>query len=332
MAPREGGVPELCSIITTSSPTPSNPSTELISETLRTLGENVPELLGCRNIIVCDGYRTAPTSKFRCGVVTDERAEAYEAYLQALEQLVQSSTLPHWQHAEVLRLKDRHGFGFAVRAALELVCTPYVCIMQHDRTFMRPFALVGGLLRAMGQDERLKMVGLPTTTNDPSRYIRMAETKLGRIHVPHPRLESVTLSSAVCPQLRFIPLIMWHDSTHFAQTEYYRHFVFGERNLVSRGGFIEDKLGQQQGLDLRTLGWASHAEYGTWLLDDGVPPPTRMVGHLDGKHFLVQAEKEALQARERAKEARPRGREAAPMEDEAPWLMHLKEAAFSARH
>lgn len=32
---------------------------------------------------------------------------------------------------------------------------------------------------------------------------------------------------------------------------------------MSRGGFIEDKLGQQQGMDLREVGWSSHARYGT---------------------------------------------------------------------
>merc|ERR1712039_1053699 len=84
---------------------------------------------------------------------------------------------------------------------------------------------------------------------------------------------------------------MWHDSTHFASTSYYREFVFGPKKLVSRGGFIEDKLGQQQGKDLRTLGWESHALYGTWLLDDGAPPPTRLVGHLDGKLYLLKAQK-----------------------------------------
>eukprot|EP00438_Fugacium_kawagutii_P016005 Skav233572 [mRNA] locus=scaffold2520:13242:17284:+ [translate_table: standard] len=58
--------------------------------------------------------------------------------------------------------------------------------------------------------------------------------------------------------------------------EYYRSFVFGRRRrLVTKGGFIEDKLGQddqsgavtagviEQGMDLRNIGWRSHATYGT---------------------------------------------------------------------
>ena len=61
-------------------------------------------------------------------------------------------------------------------------------------------------------------------------------------------------------------MIMWHDSTHFASSEYYRSFVFGRRRrLVTKGGFIEDKLGQEQGLDLRKEGWDAHERYGTCL-------------------------------------------------------------------
>ena len=258
-------LPSLCTIITTTSPTPSNPSTELICSTLESLAEFVPELLQCRHIIVCDGYRMASDSKFRSGVVTEERANAYEQYVGSLEIFSKTRPSPVWAKVEVLRLAERQGFGFAVRAALELVCTPFVCIMQHDRTFMRGFEHVQPLLQAMLQNPCLKMVGLPTTTNDPTRYIIQAVTKLGEMKVSHPPFESLMVKSSECPSLRFIPMIMWHDSTHFASTSYYREFVFGRRHLVTRGGFIEDKLGQQQGMDLRSLGWSSHATYGTPL-------------------------------------------------------------------
>ena len=255
----------LCTIITTTSPTPSNPSTELICSTLESLEEFVPDLLQCRHIIVCDGFRVASDSKFRSGIVTEERARAYEQYVASLEIFTKTKPSPLWSTVEVLRLAERQGFGFAVRAALDLVHTPFVCIMQHDRTFMRGFPHVKPLLKAMMQNSSLKMVGLPTTTNDPTRYVIQAVTRLGEMKVLHPPFESLIVTSSECPSLRFIPMIMWHDSTHFASTSYYRDFVFGRRHLVSRGGFIEDKLGQQQGMDLRSLGWSSHQHYGTSL-------------------------------------------------------------------
>jgi len=298
-------VGEMCSIILTTSPTPSNPSTELIEETLRSMGAYAPELLQCQMIIVCDGHKAGSTSKFRCGVVTEERAQAYSEYLDNLQALVDAPREECWKKVKLLKLTERHGFGFAVRAALPMVTTPFVCIMQHDRTFMRPCSFVLQLLKAMEKDERLKMVGMPTTTNNPSHYIKAAESKMGEIKVPQPRpkMEEACVRSDEIPGVRFIPMIMWHDSTHFASTSYYRSFVFGPRNLVSRGGFIEDKLGQQQGLDLRTKGWETHADYGTWLLDDFAPQPARLVGHLDGKHFLRTEDKAAIQAQQRAAKA-----------------------------
>lgn len=289
----------LCTIITTTSPTPSNPSTELLNETLRSLGFFAPELLACRNILVSDGYKDGESSKFRNGVITEERAQAYHEYITALEGLVEKKPEPHWEHVEIIRLSDRHGFGFAVREALKMVETPFVCIMQHDRTFMRPCSFVLPLLRSMAADPRLKMVGMPTTSCDPSRHVQVTVTRLGTMKVCHPPFEETTITSSDIPGVRFMPMIMWLDSTHFASTDYYRNFVFGPRKLVSRGGFIEDRLGQQQGNDLREIGWKSHAEYGTWLLDDGHPPPTRLVGHLDGKKFLLRAERDALIRRKR---------------------------------
>ena len=108
---------------------------------------------------------------------------------------------------------------------------------------------------------------------------------------------------------------------------------------MSRGGFIEDKLGQQQGMDLRELGWSSHARYGTcrggsqalrplmkrYLLDDGCPAPARMVGHLDGKRYLRQAKgegvflfKEQLRGAWQEAKAALEERERAKVRDEDP--------------
>jgi hypothetical protein len=37
----------------------------------------------------------------------------------------------------VLELEERNGFWFAMREALPLVTTPYLIVVQHDRTFLR---------------------------------------------------------------------------------------------------------------------------------------------------------------------------------------------------
>jgi len=55
-------------------------------------------------------------------------------------------------------------------------------------------------------------------------------------------------------------------------------------DLVKRGGFVEDKLGQYQLADIRACGLGAHAKYGQFVLDDGVERP--MVSHLDGHDAL----------------------------------------------
>jgi len=78
-----------------------------------------------------------------------------------------------------------------------------------------------------------------------------------------------------------VPLIQWYDSTHIASTSYYRNFVFERRaKRVAKGGFIEDKLGQQQLKVILERGMEAHVPYGTFILDDHIDKPT--VSHLDG--------------------------------------------------
>lgn len=277
----------LVTIITSTSPTPSNPSMDLLASTIDSIALHAPELERCRNILVCDGYRLSKSSqdsKYRSGIVTEGRAKAYAEYIRAVEEEIASpDAAPAWKSMEVLKLEKRVGFGFAVKAALQAVTTPFVLVIQHDRTFMRPFGCARALLRHMEADPRLKMVGLPTRSNCPAKYPTVAASRLRRIGVKDCSIEGRILEGPA--GLRFLPLLQWHDSTHFARTDYYRTFVFRESapRLVSKGGFIEDRLGQEQIRELGLRGWESHAQYGTWLLDDGTPE--RMVGHMDGKRY-----------------------------------------------
>ena len=80
-----------------------------------------------------------------------------------------------------------------------------------------------------------------------------------------------------------VPLLQWYDSTHVCSTRHYRDFVY-RGDLVKRGGFVEDKLGQYQLADIRANGMDAHAKYAQFVLDDGVDAP--MVSHLDGHDAL----------------------------------------------
>ena len=83
--------------------------------------------------------------------------------------------------------------------------------------------------------------------------------------------------------VRLVVLGAFLDSTHVASVAWYRRRVYGvERRVpLPRGCFLEDTLGQAQLAELRSVGAASHAFYGTWAAHAGETQGT-VVCHLDG--------------------------------------------------
>jgi len=270
---------ERLTVILSTSPVGRHPSTQLIDEVIGSMLQLADGVSNCDMIIVCDGYRGADKDgvlysepRYRVGIVDAVSAANYEAYKAKLRGRAAAATSPS---LKVLELESRHGFGFAVRAALEHVQTPYVLVVQHDRPFTRRCD-VPRVLSAMEADPgRLKYVGLPTSTTVGHQYHVLSKYGI--------RIEAFEADAG---GLKMLPLIQWYDSTHICQVAHYRSFVFGPRRLVSRGGFIEDKLGQAQLADIRAKGVeAGHPEYGTFLAaGDGFSEPC--VAHLDGRDEL----------------------------------------------
>jgi feruloyl esterase len=157
-------------VIITTSPTPSAPSTELISAVLASFSKHCPELLSCKVIVVFDTYdHITPIAKFKRAQVTQKDADAFVAYKQNIKQLIIAryglpvdETTVGFTSADgvaefgsplmetvltsvnftVTESADRCitfvepqmrlGFALAVRSALRIVTTPYVWIQQHD--------------------------------------------------------------------------------------------------------------------------------------------------------------------------------------------------------
>jgi len=83
--------------------------------------------------------------------------------------------------------------------------------------------------------------------------------------------------------VRLVVLGAFLDSTHVASVAWYRRRVYGTERRVPlpRGCFLEDTLGQAQLAELRRVGAASHAFFGTWTAHAGDTQGT-VVCHLDG--------------------------------------------------
>ena len=183
---------ELLTIVVTTSPIQSNPSTELLERVFETFihgGEVFA--LKCRKVIVCDGCRggdgTEHVSKrhatakqsMRNGIVNEQQLENYNGFKTALRALCETAQPDSPFHtAEVEELEERHGYGYALRfALLHRVKTPYVIVIQHDRTFMRTCPIYE-TLRTMWHHRNIKYVGMSMRSNLVYRDIFLA--KYGR--------------------------------------------------------------------------------------------------------------------------------------------------------
>ncbi|KAI1453223.1 hypothetical protein F4805DRAFT_470230 [Annulohypoxylon moriforme] len=292
---------QVCSLLTviiTTSPTPSAPSTELISAILSSFRSHCNPLLSCRIIVVFDTYdRIAPHARLKKGQVTPDGARTFNEYKQNVkriilrdfnqndskENLVEDQCEAEFGHSAVetnfvpfltsqttdrrvtfIEPTKRLGFGLAIRSALRLTMTPFVWVQQHDWPLVSDIRLepLLDIMRRTESDENtpVKYVCFPSI-----RLLSYAESA----HVTHfPILRGltkslkrdfVTESGASVP---LTPMFFWHDKPHLASTEHYLSRVFPTRLSMSRGDFIEDTIGQRSRNQMKTGNWVKWA---TWL-------------------------------------------------------------------
>ncbi|OBR10816.1 Alcohol dehydrogenase [Colletotrichum higginsianum IMI 349063] len=168
-------VSDLLTLVITTSPTPSAPSTELLDAVFQSIRLHCGDLLACRIIVVLDTFeRIGEVSRLKKGQVTGEGAEDFRKYKDNVkglvlgayghrpdikDELVQEQgeaeygyngrtasattnmatyTLSRTQDFQVsfIEPSERLGFGLAVRTALRITTTPYVWIHQHDWTLV----------------------------------------------------------------------------------------------------------------------------------------------------------------------------------------------------
>ena len=260
-------VEQLLTVIITTSPTQSNPSTKMLERVVASFA-NVPLLQACQKVIVCDGYNVRNSRRsHKGGVILPEEESRYREYVDRIRELCRTDA--SFRDATVLLLPSRHGFGWAVREALSAVTTPFVIVVQHDRAFLRACNLLPLLaaLRSHAQDVKYIML--------PNRLTKNYQQTMAAVHKTH-------LVPAQHGRVLLLPLWHWFDSTHLASVEHYQRCVFGSGH-VRRGDFIEDSFGIHVKRDVLANGSGEHAKYGTWLLCDPVLGMEPVVGHLDAR-------------------------------------------------
>ncbi|KAI1407880.1 hypothetical protein F5Y13DRAFT_120640 [Hypoxylon sp. FL1857] len=317
-------ISSLLTVIITTSPTPSAPSTELISAILSSFRSYCESLLSCRVIVVFDTYdRITSHPRLKKGQVTADGAKTFDLYKQNVKELILTEfgdnegqqTLTHGQgEAEfgysgietnfvpflLSQTTDRRitfieptkrlGFGLAVRSALRLTETPFVWVHQHDWPLVSDIQL-GPLLDIMQDTE--------ADENIPVRYVCLPSVRLlsyaDSAHVTQfPMLKGLTASlkrnfrTESGASVPLTPMFFWHDKPHLASTKHYLSRVFPTRLSILRGAFIEDTIGQRARNQMKEGDWAKWA---TWLYypDDGQRLCLR---HLQGRTW-EGAEKES---------------------------------------
>lgn len=198
-------------IIVTTSPIRSNPSTAMIEDCVRAFSL-ADGLQSCHKIIVCDGCNvTNGKNQFKKGKVTADDASRYGAFVAALTNLAETHALPN---TSVLPLLRRSGFAQAIKTALEHVKTTFVMVVQHDQHIMRNFNVASGLQALRNYPDQVKYLGL--LSNSTINYAPTVRSKFKVIVKP-------TNEFGPC----LMPLIFFYDKPHICSASFYRSFVFG---------------------------------------------------------------------------------------------------------
>ncbi|KAH8886358.1 hypothetical protein GQ53DRAFT_611167, partial [Thozetella sp. PMI_491] len=309
---------ELLTVIITTSPTPSVPSTDLLSGIFDKFRSHCPSLFRCRVIVTFDTYeRISNQDRLKRGLVTPLLADNYVSYKALAKDLVlrefgrgglsDTKLIPSREKAEfgaawvidnsvplaITRTEDgrvtfiepelRIGFSLAVREGLRLTTTPYVWIQQHDwaLAFDIPIAPLLEIMQGNHDSETA-----------PIRYVCLSSGRMrAHEHLDHvirfPMLRQLVaehrgdFSPPSQPELKIplTPLFFWHDKPHIASTAHYLARVYPPRAAVMRGSFIEDTIGHRARTQMKEGLWAKWA---CWLYypDQGA---TACLTHLKGR-------------------------------------------------
>ncbi|KAK9783785.1 hypothetical protein SCAR479_00344 [Seiridium cardinale] len=293
-------VPNLLTVIITTSVTPSIPNTDLVSEILDGFSNHCSLLLDCRVIVVFDNYdQVTSRARLKKGQVTPQQADDWDLYKSNVKQLVlekfhgtsvglefttENGEAEYGSHhtgtnavavvttstqdkkVTFIEPSRRLGFGLAVRSALRVVQTPYVWIQQHDWGLIADIP-VESILEVMQESQ--------TDVKAPVKYVCFSAIRMLSYatsgDVEHfPTLKALTselkrefLPTQVCgDKVPLTPMFFWHDKPHIASTEHYLARVFPSRLAMLRGDFIEDKIGQRARAQMKEGLWSKWA---TWL-------------------------------------------------------------------
>jgi hypothetical protein len=264
-------------IVITTSPTRSNPSTKIIETVVESFAR-VQGLLECNKIIVFDGHFTLDDHKllYKSGRIGTAESHAYSQYIENVYNLI--DTHPAFKNTTPIVCQERMGFAYAVKVGLERVMTPYVMVVQHDYAFVCDDIPLTKILDTMDARKDINYVGFMSTSNLP--YLGQNNHIVNNLKRQGIRL---TMKAEDTP-IPLVKLLFWFDKNHIARVDYYNQVVLAKRSVVRKGDFIEDRLGKLIKRRIEEGGDEAHQKFGTYFYHP--EDPKLQVKHLDGRKWL----------------------------------------------
>lgn len=164
-------IKEKLTIIITTSPIPSHPSTELLDIVFSSF-RLVDGLYECRKIIIADGtidveerlnvFSKKKPEQIKSGIVSLDLRNRYHKYLLRVQEKCNSS---QYLETELIVQPQRNGYAKNLEIALNLVTTPLVMVVQHDQIFQRNIPLLETVEGMLNFPNDIKYVGLMSTSD-----------------------------------------------------------------------------------------------------------------------------------------------------------------------
>ena len=252
-------------IIITTSPVKSHPSTELLDDTIDAF-KLVDGLDDCDKIIMCDGYNIVEDDKiaYKKSKVT---AETILNYTKFIDKIKKKALCNVYKYATINEQSTRNGFAKNVKIAIDSVRTPYVMIVQHDQIFTRNVD-IHSVITSMNLNSDINYVGMVSNSDNDEiakrlnskkyeKFINDIQTEINKdikfnyykynglltSYAPLVKIDkfdfslnkeqSKTLITNIILDYHKIKygiplmfLVFWYDKTHICRTEFYKKFIF----------------------------------------------------------------------------------------------------------
>lgn len=241
-------VAELITIITTTNPIPSIPSTKHIYPSQKSLFR-IPAFALCKKIIVFDGVQPG----------YENRAADYDKYKKKIRKLTKID--PYFANTTLVYCDSWVHLSGAIKKAMERVTTPFVFIHQHDFILQKDFDL-NALIATMLANPNIKHVRL-----------NRGLTNTAFLNWEGP-IDEVTDPTYFVPLCRTCG---WSDNDHVAFVDYYRNFVLPQ----CKHGPMEQFLHAAIRNAIASIGVEGQKPFGTYLygkITDG-----NYLFHTDGR-------------------------------------------------